>query len=56
MTGKDTATVLAALRFWQNNVTDEEKSDELNGYGHFEEHEPLTNEEVDDLCEKLNTK
>lgn len=54
LSDKELASVLAAMRFWQNNVDDAEKSDELNGYGHFTAHGALTNAEIDELCERLN--
>ena len=48
---KELATVLAALRYWQEDIKMElrEVSD------HFIDVKPLTNDEIDDLCEKLNT-
>lgn len=46
------ATILAALRHWQATVND----DERNAFPHFyEDIEPLSDEEIDALCELLNT-
>jgi hypothetical protein len=48
---RDLATILAALRSWQQDLAE-------NGDGpiaeHFEDVSPLTVEEIDDLCERLN--
>jgi len=44
-----TATVLAALRLWQDTNP---VSDKYQGY--FEEVEPLNDEEIDALCEEIN--
>lgn len=50
-TDHDLATILAALRHWQATVND----DERNAFPHFaEEIEPLSDEEIDTLCELLN--
>lgn len=46
LTERQTAHVLAALRRCQN--------EDLSGMPHFDEAAPLTVEEIDDLCEKLN--
>jgi len=43
---REIAHILAALRIAQKQ--------DLNGMAHFEEIEPLTLEEVDALCEKVN--
>lgn len=50
---RELATVLAALRYWQQDLADNEDGpiDDL----HFDEHEPLTVDEIEDLCERLNT-
>ena len=51
LSDREMATVLAALRYWQ---------DEMGCHGraaypeHFEETEPLTAPEIDALCERLN--
>lgn len=51
LTGRELATVLAALRYWQMEL--EEPDFEANG-PHFADHAALTVEEIDDLCERLN--
>ena len=51
-----TATVLAALRYWQEHVSDQDKAelaDADNGFSHFTEHPPLTNSEIDDLIKNI---
>lgn len=46
---RELATVLAALRSWQ------ERGDPGGFYSeYFEEYEPLSEDEIDDLCERLN--
>lgn len=53
LTDKELATVLAALRYWQDDL------EENNGHPaileYFEEVDPLSVDEIDELCEKLNT-
>jgi len=49
-TPREVATVLAALRYWQATVEDpKEQSPD-----YFEEDEPLSDEEIDTLCENIN--
>ena len=49
---RELATVLAALRYWQADV----EADPNFEFGdHFAEAAPLTAEEIDDLCERLNS-
>jgi len=48
---REPATILAALRFWQANGDDED----AEFSEHFTVHKRLTEEEIDDLCETLNT-
>lgn len=59
LTPKELATVLAALRFWQELERGEpcEKflPENARKGTHFEEHDPLTVEEIDSLCERLNS-
>lgn len=53
LTDRELATVLAALRLWQSQ--DGETNSELNAIASNEgQCEPLTEEEIDDLCERLN--
>ena len=49
---REIAQVLAALRNWQTDSLNEDLGDAFAG--HFEEHEPLGDEEIDALCERLN--
>jgi hypothetical protein len=50
-TDHDLATILAALRHWQATVSDGER----NAFPHFaEDIEPLSDEEIDALCEVMN--
>jgi hypothetical protein len=49
---REVANILAALRNWQTDALNEDLDEAFAG--HFEEHEPLTDDEIDDLCERLN--
>ena len=49
---REIAQVLAALRNWQLDDLGEDLTEAFAG--HFEDHEPLSNEEIDDLCERIN--
>ena len=49
---REVAQVLAALRNWQLDALNEDLVEAFAG--HFEEHEPLTDDEIDGLCERLN--
>jgi hypothetical protein len=54
LTDRELATLLAALRTWQRTVA-EEHAQELVSSSHFEDGiSPLTAEEIDELCERLN--
>ena len=53
LTKEETATVLAALRMWQADVV-EEDSFPIDFCDHFTDVLPLTTEEIDALCEKIN--
>ena len=50
LSDRELATVLAALRYWQQDLA--ENDGPISE--HFDEHTPLTVEEIDDLCERLN--
>lgn len=51
LTDRDRATILAVLRHWQATVSDGER----NAFPHFaEEIEPLSDAEIDALCEVIN--
>jgi len=49
-TDRELATVLAALRYWQQDLS--ENDGPISE--HLDEHAPLTVVEIDDLCERLN--
>ncbi len=51
VTTKETATILAALRLFQSTIGID--SEGVNQMPHFINHDPLTLEEVDDLCERI---
>ena len=53
---RETATLLHALRQFQRQLDDEDGSyrDAIDGTGHFEQVPPLTADEIDALCERLN--
>jgi hypothetical protein len=48
---RELATVLAALRYWQQDLIANEEGPISE---HFNAHTPLTVEEIDDLCERIN--
>lgn len=50
MTSKQLATVLASLRLFQRDM----QANTHNMYLHFEDEDPLTADEIDELCEELN--
>jgi Ser/Thr protein kinase RdoA (MazF antagonist) len=52
LSDRDIAQLLAALRNWQTDSLNEDLVDAFAG--HFEDHEPLTDDEIDALCERLN--
>ena len=52
LSGREIAQVLAALRNWQTDSLNEDLPEAFAG--HFEDHEPLTDDEIDALCERLN--
>ena len=55
LSDRERATVLAALRYWQTDLYDNPDGP-INGpeMGHFDQVTPLTVEEIDALCERLN--
>ena len=57
LSDRELATVLAALRYWQQDLDTQDSNDEGSGpiSPHFDEHEPLTSDQIDALCERLNT-
>lgn len=48
------ATVLAALRHFQNLMETVGIDDVVQGFEHFVDVRPLTPNEIDDLCSRLN--
>ena len=53
MKGRELATVLAALRYWQQDLEANDAPPISEEF--FADCEPLTSEEIDSLCERLNT-
>ena len=51
LTDRELAQLLAALRNWQIDALNEDLVDTF--VGHFEDHEPLTDEEIEALCTRL---
>ena len=47
---KELSTVLAALRNFQETTIKDDRFD----FPHFDDVDPLTDDEIDDLCENLN--
>lgn len=61
LTPRELATVLAALRYWEKEALAFIPDGHLNKNtvptrvkDHFEDHAPLTANEIDSLCEKIN--
>lgn len=57
LSNRELATVLAALRYWRQDLDADAEDEE--GIGpispHFTEHQPLSVEQIDELCERLNS-
>jgi hypothetical protein len=54
MSQRELATVLAALRYWQHDLAENEEDGPISPE-HFDENiTPLSVEEIDGLCERLN--
>jgi hypothetical protein len=49
---QEVAQLLAALRNWQTDSLNEDLADAFAG--HSKDHEPLSDDEIDALCERLN--
>jgi hypothetical protein len=57
VTHREFATILAALRYWQaNDRNTAAKSPEYDIAGDSGAFAPLGNDEIDALCEQLNTR
>ena len=56
MSNRQLATILAALRMWQTDVTDNEDFPAIPvDFGEFfADDAPLNSDEIDELCEQLN--
>ena len=52
LSAQEIAQLLAALRNWQTDSLNEDLADAFAG--HFEDNEPLSDDEIDALCERLN--
>lgn len=53
LSNQDSATLLAALRYWQANVPLKHRKDTMPNQ--FYDQEPLGDEEIDELCIAINT-
>lgn len=56
LTTRELATVLAALRHWQRYLDTSARKFVRAEYEHFTDEAPLTPRQIDDLCERLNTR
>jgi len=52
LSDREIATLLASLRNWQIDALNEDLAEAFAG--HFEDHEPLSDDEIDELCERIN--
>ena len=52
VTDREIAQLLAALRNWQTDALNEDLGEAFAS--HFEDHEPLSDDEIESLCERLN--
>jgi len=52
LTQRELAQLLASLRNWQTDSLNEDLADAFAG--HFEDFAPMTDDEIDALCERLN--
>lgn len=55
MTDREVATVLAALRYWQTNTSEERDREHDPIATNCGTTDPLTDNEIDDLCERINS-
>lgn len=53
LTSRELATVLAALRSWQQQLPREGVAF-VDGFPHFSDETPLSVDEIDALCDRLN--
>ena len=54
LTDRELATVLASLRYWQQELTANEDEGPISPDHFDEDTTPLTVQEIDDLCQRLN--
>jgi len=54
LTGKELATVLAALRLFQTRRPEGEAMVHFRALPGWPGHQPLNDEEIEELCERLN--
>lgn len=56
LTDREVSFILASLRNWQLDTSSTESKERLSETfaEHFVEHEPLSDEEIDALCERIN--
>jgi hypothetical protein len=52
LSDRELATVLVALRYWQQDLAANDDEGPISE--HFDAVTPLSVEEIDDLCERLN--
>jgi hypothetical protein len=50
---REIATILAALRYWQQDLEENGPGDIIDP-DHFAEYKPLTPNQIDRLCERIN--
>lgn len=55
LTDQETATILFALRYYQQEFEAHGEDDVVDPEGFFNDHEPLSPDEIDSLCERLNS-
>ena len=55
LTDKETATILFALRYFQQEMGDEHEDNLIDPNGYFADHTPLASEEIDSLCDRMNS-
>jgi len=54
LSDQELATVLAALRYWQQDLANHENEGPIDDEHFSDEVSPLTVAEIDELCERLN--
>ncbi len=54
LTARELATILAALRHWQQTQAHAPVITLITAWPHFADHPPLTAAEIDMLCQRLN--